>query len=262
MGGIGLASIMNNERFFMKRWILPVLVMSITAPTIFAELPWNTMSLKIFVGPSQNGGTLKENGLEHEYEYGVGGVMALNDEIELELAASKWDVKSMTTATVLEEHANKLSLTGRRKYYFPSLFVPWWEAGLDFATIDSYERILQHTDAYNYYENEYSLSVFGGHVGIGVDIYPWEYSAIAVFFDIRYTYYFTNTDINQWSAYVGLRWDFWDRGLDRRNYKRVDLGDTHPLQETPVYLREASPDPKWQDFIPENLYKPIPKEGE
>lgn len=202
-----------------------------------AELPWHALSLKIFGGPSQNGGTIKEEGIEHEYELGAAGVLVINERFEAELALSRWNVKHRAPEVFFEETANKISLSGRRKYMYPSLFVPWWQAGLDYALIDTYKRDAPIQEHHTSGENNYSLSALGAHVGVGLDVYPVEYSALAVVFDLRYTAYASNADINQWAAFIGLRWDFAQRGLDRRNYKRIDAGDRMPIRETPVWMR-------------------------
>jgi hypothetical protein len=202
-----------------------------------AELTWNALSAKIFAGPSQNGGRTSDAGWEHEYEYGGSGIMALNEMYEVELAFSKWNVKNRDVSTYWEDRANKIALSGRRKYFFPSLFVPWWEAGLDMALIDTYKRNVQDNENHSDHTDEYSLSAFGAHIGAGVDIYPLDYSALALTINARYTYFFTTSDINGPEILFGLRWDFFQRGLNRRNYKRVDAGDRKPLQRTPEWLR-------------------------
>lgn len=202
-----------------------------------AELAWHALSLKVFGGPSQNGGTIKEEGVEHEYEYGVGGVISIREDIEVELALSKWNVKDNSISTYFEEDANKLSISGRKKYFYPSLFVPWWQVGADWALIDTYKRYDQDNEHHNEHTDEYSLSALGLHAGVGVDIYPLDYSALAVVLDARYTGYLSNSEINQWGAFMGIRWDFFQRGLGRRNYKRIDSGDRKPLQETPLWMR-------------------------
>ena len=92
---------------------------------------------------------------------------------------------------------------------------------MDLALIDTYKRTVVDNETNNPHEDEYSLTAFGAHVGMGVDIYPIEQSAIAITVDCRYTGYFTTSDINGPSILVGVRWDFFQRGLGRRNYKRV-----------------------------------------
>lgn len=202
-----------------------------------AELPWHALSLKVFGGPSRNGGTISRRGVEHEYELGFSGVMVVNEAHELELAFSRWNVKHRALEEYFEETANKLSLAARRKYGYPSLFVPWWQVGINWALIDTYKRHAPIRGEHSSGDRRYSLSAPGVHAGIGVDVYPVEYSALALVFDLRYTAYASNKDINQWGAFIGLRWDFFQRGLDRRNYQRTDAGDRNPLRETPVWMR-------------------------
>ncbi|MDD2236702.1 MAG: hypothetical protein PHG65_05810 [Kiritimatiellae bacterium] len=223
----------------MKRvWFLQaVFLLGLGGGLARAELSWHALSLKLFAGPTQNGGTIKEEGLEHEYEYGVGAVMAIRQDLEFEMALSKWDVKKNSIATYFEEKANKLSFSGRKKYFYPSLFVPWWQVGADWALIDTYKRYVSVEEHHNEHTDEYSLSALGVHAGVGVDIYPLENSSLAVTLDARYTDYISNSEINQWGAFVGIRWDFFQRGLGRRNYKRIDAGDRKPLQETPLWMR-------------------------
>lgn len=219
-------------------WALPVIgLLGVWLPAARAELAWHALSLKIFAGPSQNGGTIREGGTEHEYEYGVGGVISVRQDLELEIALSRWDVKENSISTYFEEKANKLSISGRKKYFYPSLFVPWWQVGVDWALVDTYKRYARDNQENNEHNDEYSLSVPGVHAGVGMDIYPIDDSTLALVFDTRYTAYLNNNEINQWGAFMGIRWDFFQRGLGRRNYKRIDAGDRKPLQETPLWMR-------------------------
>ena len=65
---------------------LPVL-MAVALPAR-AELPWHALSLKLFGGPSQNGGTIREEGYEHEYEFGFSNILILNNKYKKKLTFS------------------------------------------------------------------------------------------------------------------------------------------------------------------------------
>jgi len=217
----------------MARFVTGILLIILCASTALAGSgePWNKYALRVFGGMVENAGSLdsrdgyRELNFKQEPEWGMGFTMALDRMYELELALSRWSTEGKQySESNPDDYINadltttKLALTARRKHFFPNLFVPWWGGGLDIGLLDTSDNEVVLLDGGTYRKSTSSknYTALGIHIGGGVDVYPSWFSGIALFAEGRYTYYHVssgfNGDINGGSIYIGLRWDFSQRG--------------------------------------------------
>ncbi len=195
------------------------------------DQPWHRYSLRLFGGAVGNAATLNDHDgynrlkLGHDFEYGLSGVMALQREFEVDFALSHWTANGKqyndphTSWIDADVGVYKFSVTGRKRFEYPDLFVPWIGLGPDLALIekDETENVGTGGGTYRKDTRKTNSSTFGLHAGGGVDIYPRKDSALAFFLEARYTVYIYqssfNGDINGYTVLAGLRWDFSQHGI-------------------------------------------------
>jgi len=208
----------------MNKYIAILLGLLAAAGPINAQQPtWNELSLRPFGALIYNAATFKERNNFQEAtannQFGFGAALTLNiyRPYDLDFALLRWtasaDQQWDNTPTYRSASltANLLSITLRRKFTSPGMFVPWGGVGPDMGFVDStIPGVDPEAD-----EQDNTHGLLGGHFCGGVDIYPVRNSALALELEARYSVYALNNafkgDLNGFSFFFGLRWDFWDR---------------------------------------------------
>ncbi|MFH0881327.1 MAG: hypothetical protein V2A34_16570 [Lentisphaerota bacterium] len=199
----------------------------LAASPALAERPWHELSLRGCAGSVFNAGKVDARdgynslSMGGDLQWGVGLILTPDNAYEFELAYSQWNgegnqYSSSGASKIAVDLKNKQgSLTFRRKYAYPGMFVPWWGVGPDLVFLESteLETIQPGGDLHNKDMVERTYTGAGAHLCGGFDVYPVKYSSLALSVEARYSYYAVGNsfigDINGFAAFIGLRWDFW-----------------------------------------------------
>jgi hypothetical protein len=193
------------------------------------EKPWNRFSARLQLGQLNNGGSIdSHDGYEQldmgqELEYGADLILDLSHTFEAGIGLSTWKTSGTQYNDDNDNKINvhldamKISIDGRRKYYSPGMFVPWWGGGADIALVElkEQETIAAEGGYIRKDSKNTTHTLLGVHGAAGLDVYPARYSALALFIEARFSLYWPNNDfdgdINGFAFMGGIRWDFWQR---------------------------------------------------
>jgi hypothetical protein len=192
---------------------------------------WNKLSLRVFAGSVDNGGTIderagyKELKMKSELEWGGAFSIIMGRYFDLDFAlhvmSSDGDQHSVDSNNRIKVDLDfiRAAITAKLRYPLADgLFVPWVGAGPDIGYLMTDETEVVDVNGLPYEKDDRDRSnvAFGGHVGCGLDIYPLRESAFALTIDGRYSFYTTSGsfdgDLNTFGIYFGIRWDFLQRG--------------------------------------------------
>lgn len=193
--------------------------------------PWNRMYVFLMAGQVVNAAALDRQGdyqavhTTEELEYGGGIGITLPKGYSCDIAYSTMSTAGKQTKAgtadflVTVVGSRKLSVTLRKRFEMANdLLEPWYGGGFDANVLSVNQDEVLTVPAGQYVATSSTrFGMIGGiHVAAGVAVHPIQSSALALTVEARYTCYpangFLAGNLDGFSCFGGLRWDFWQKG--------------------------------------------------